>query len=162
MDEDFVPEPERLLAVVRKLKEVFDVCDEDSDGFICPEHFVQLGSQFGQAEQVKKLAKCLDRDSHGRINFKDFCRGVLTMKGYVGILKKKSGARFITGPYETVKSFCRAQLITETETICISRFWRKNPYDHIRKDGICNAAVWKMCSIFHPLIAVPQKSPKYP
>ncbi|XP_049427410.1 rab11 family-interacting protein 4B isoform X2 [Epinephelus fuscoguttatus] len=107
MGEDFIPEPERLLTFVRKLKEVFDVCDEDSDGFIRPEHFVQLGSQFGQTEQVKKLAKCLDPDSHGRINFKDFCRGVLTMKGYVGILKKKSGARFTTRPYEMAKSCYR-------------------------------------------------------
>uniref|UniRef100_A0A671U0Q8 RAB11 family interacting protein 4 (class II) b n=1 Tax=Sparus aurata TaxID=8175 RepID=A0A671U0Q8_SPAAU len=80
MDEEFTREQEHLLTFVRKLKEVFDVCDEDSDGFIRPEHLVQLGSQFGQAEQVKKLAKCLDPDSHGRINFKDFCRGVLTMK----------------------------------------------------------------------------------
>lgn len=53
MGEDFIPEPERLLTFVRKLKEVFDVCDEDSDGFIRPEHFVQLGSQFGQTEQVR-------------------------------------------------------------------------------------------------------------
>lgn len=53
MDEDFIPEPERLLTFVRKLREVFDVCDKDSDGFIRPEHFVQLGSQFGQAEQVR-------------------------------------------------------------------------------------------------------------
>ncbi|XP_041788933.1 rab11 family-interacting protein 4B isoform X2 [Chelmon rostratus] len=29
------------------------------------------------------------------------------MKGYVGILKKKSGAQFIIGPYETTKSFYR-------------------------------------------------------
>ncbi|KAJ4944093.1 hypothetical protein JOQ06_012639 [Pogonophryne albipinna] len=102
MGEDI--QSERLLTFVRKLKEVFDVCDEDSDGFILPEHFVQLGSQFGQAEQVKNLAKCLDPDSHGRINFKGFCRGVLSMKGFVGLLKKKSRARFITGPYETAKS----------------------------------------------------------
>uniref|UniRef100_A0A8C4EGZ6 RAB11 family interacting protein 4 (class II) b n=1 Tax=Dicentrarchus labrax TaxID=13489 RepID=A0A8C4EGZ6_DICLA len=80
MDEDFAPEPERLLTLVRKLREVFDVCDEDSDGFIRPEHLVHLGSQFGQEEQVKKLAKCLDPDSHGRTDFKDFCRGVLTIK----------------------------------------------------------------------------------
>lgn len=53
MEEDFIPEPEHLLTFVRKLKEVFDVCDEDSDGFIRPEHFVQLGSQFGHAEQVR-------------------------------------------------------------------------------------------------------------
>ncbi|XP_018520619.1 rab11 family-interacting protein 4B isoform X2 [Lates calcarifer] len=102
MDEGFIHEPEHLLIFVRKLKEVFDLCDEDSDGFIRPEHLVQLGSRFGQGEQVKRLAKCLDPDSHGRINFKDFCRGVLTMKGYEGILKKKSGAQFITGPNEMV------------------------------------------------------------
>uniref|UniRef100_A0A8C2WJG4 RAB11 family interacting protein 4 (class II) b n=1 Tax=Cyclopterus lumpus TaxID=8103 RepID=A0A8C2WJG4_CYCLU len=81
MEGGFTPQPERLLTFVRKLKEVFDACDSDSDGFIRPEHFVQLGSQFGQAEQVKKLSSCLDPDSHGRVNFKDFCRGVLTMKG---------------------------------------------------------------------------------
>uniref|UniRef100_A0A4W6FTT6 RAB11 family interacting protein 4 (class II) b n=2 Tax=Lates calcarifer TaxID=8187 RepID=A0A4W6FTT6_LATCA len=75
MDEGFIHEPEHLLIFVRKLKEVFDLCDEDSDGFIRPEHLVQLGSRFGQGEQVKRLAKCLDPDSHGRINFKDFCRG---------------------------------------------------------------------------------------
>uniref|UniRef100_A0A8C4EBS9 RAB11 family interacting protein 4 (class II) b n=1 Tax=Dicentrarchus labrax TaxID=13489 RepID=A0A8C4EBS9_DICLA len=78
MDEDFAPEPERLLTLVRKLREVFDVCDEDSDGFIRPEHLVHLGSQFGQEEQ--KLAKCLDPDSHGRTDFKDFCRGIKIKK----------------------------------------------------------------------------------
>ncbi|XP_034401656.1 rab11 family-interacting protein 4A-like [Cyclopterus lumpus] len=82
MEGGFTPQPERLLTFVRKLKEVFDACDSDSDGFIRPEHFVQLGSQFGQAEQVKKLSSCLDPDSHGRVNFKDFCRGVLTMKAH--------------------------------------------------------------------------------
>ncbi|XP_041788932.1 rab11 family-interacting protein 4B isoform X1 [Chelmon rostratus] len=115
MEEDFFPEREHLLTFVRKLKDVFDVCDEDSDGFIHPEHLVQLGSQFGQAEQVKKLAKCLDPDACGRIDFKDFCCGVLTMKGYVGILKKKSGAQFIIGPYETTKSFYRGG---EEEPVC--------------------------------------------
>lgn len=53
MDEDCFPESEHLLTCLRKLKEVFDVCDEDSDGFIRPEHLVQLGSQFGQVEQVR-------------------------------------------------------------------------------------------------------------
>lgn len=52
MEEDFIPEPE-LLPFVRKLKVVFDACDEDCDGFVLPEHLVQLGSQFGQAEQVR-------------------------------------------------------------------------------------------------------------
>ncbi|CAB1416937.1 unnamed protein product [Pleuronectes platessa] len=98
MDEEWNREPEHLLTLLRKLREVFDVCDEDADGFIRPEHLVQLGSQFGQEEQntagggggggggggegggVKRLAKCLDPNAHGRINFRDFCCGVLTMK----------------------------------------------------------------------------------
>uniref|UniRef100_A0AAZ3RQX8 Uncharacterized protein n=1 Tax=Oncorhynchus tshawytscha TaxID=74940 RepID=A0AAZ3RQX8_ONCTS len=70
-----------LLLFLRKLKEVFDVCDEDSDGFIRVEHFVDLGSQFGQGDEVKKLAKCLDPNAQGRINFKEFCHGVLAIKG---------------------------------------------------------------------------------
>lgn len=53
MDEDFTPEPKHLLTVVRKLKEVFDICDEDSDGFIHREYLVQLGSEFGHEEQVR-------------------------------------------------------------------------------------------------------------
>ncbi|KAM7394097.1 hypothetical protein PAMP_020917 [Pampus punctatissimus] len=109
MDEDCLLEPEHLLIFLRKLKEVFDVCDEDSDGFIRAEHLVQLGSRFGQAGQVKKLAKCLYLDSHGRIDFKDFCRGVLIMKGYVGIFKKTSGAQCIAGPYESAKSCYQLQ-----------------------------------------------------
>ncbi|XP_056227916.1 rab11 family-interacting protein 4B [Seriola aureovittata] len=115
MDEDFIPESEYLLTFVRRMKAVFDVCDEDSDGFIRPEHLVQLGSQFGQRKQVKRLAKCLDPDSHGRINFKDFCRGVLAMKGCVGILKKKSGPQFITGPYDTAKSCYQS---VEEDRVC--------------------------------------------
>lgn len=58
MDEDFIPEPGHLLKFVRKLREVFDVCDEDADGFIRLEHLLQLGSQFGQAEQVGVIDVC--------------------------------------------------------------------------------------------------------
>uniref|UniRef100_UPI003AAC4EC7 rab11 family-interacting protein 4B isoform X1 n=2 Tax=Centroberyx gerrardi TaxID=166262 RepID=UPI003AAC4EC7 len=106
MDDNIIPDPEHLLIFLRKLKEVFDVCDEDSDGFIRLEHLVQLGSQFGRGEQVKKLAKCLDPHSHGRINFKDFCYGVLAMKGYDGILKSTVGSRCIARRlYETDNSY---------------------------------------------------------
>uniref|UniRef100_A0A3Q1HBQ1 Uncharacterized protein n=1 Tax=Anabas testudineus TaxID=64144 RepID=A0A3Q1HBQ1_ANATE len=75
MDEELIPEHEHLLTFVRKLKEVFDICDEDSDGFIQREHLVQLGSELGHGDQVRKLASCLIPDSHGRITFKDFCCG---------------------------------------------------------------------------------------
>uniref|UniRef100_A0A8B9I739 RAB11 family interacting protein 4 n=1 Tax=Anser brachyrhynchus TaxID=132585 RepID=A0A8B9I739_9AVES len=73
--------PPSLLPFLRKLKEVFDVCDEDADGFIRVEHFVALGLQFGQGEEVEKLAKYLDPNDLGRINFKDFCHGVFAIKG---------------------------------------------------------------------------------
>uniref|UniRef100_A0AAZ3S9W0 Rab11 family-interacting protein 4A n=1 Tax=Oncorhynchus tshawytscha TaxID=74940 RepID=A0AAZ3S9W0_ONCTS len=100
--ESVLPDPEQLLLFLRKLKEVFDVCDEDSDGFIRVEHFVDLGSQFGQGDEVKKLAKCLDPNAQGRINFKEFCHGVLAIKGCEGVLKTTLGARSITRrPYET-------------------------------------------------------------
>jgi len=54
MEGDFPPE--RLLTSVRRLKEVFDACDSDSVGFIRPEHFEQLGSQFGHADQVRSVS----------------------------------------------------------------------------------------------------------
>ncbi|XP_066836203.1 rab11 family-interacting protein 4 isoform X2 [Anser cygnoides] len=80
-------EPPSLLPFLRKLKEVFDVCDEDADGFIRVEHFVALGLQFGQGEEVEKLAKYLDPNDLGRINFKDFCHGVFAIKGCEELLK---------------------------------------------------------------------------
>lgn len=52
MDEDVIPAPESLLIFVRKLKEVFDICDVDSDGFIQREYLVELGSEFGYEAEV--------------------------------------------------------------------------------------------------------------
>ncbi|XP_075626501.1 rab11 family-interacting protein 4 isoform X2 [Balearica regulorum gibbericeps] len=80
-------EPASLLRFLRKLKEVFDVCDEDADGFIRVEHFVALGLQFGQGDEVEKLAKYLDPNDLGRINFKNFCHGVFAIKGCEELLK---------------------------------------------------------------------------
>nr|KAF6416893.1 RAB11 family interacting protein 4 [Molossus molossus] len=39
------------------------------------------------ASQVEKLVKYLDPNDLGRINFKDFCRGVFAMKGCEELLK---------------------------------------------------------------------------
>lgn len=47
------PEQEQLLQFLRRLKEVFDVCDEDADGFIRVEHLMDLGLQFGQGDEVR-------------------------------------------------------------------------------------------------------------
>uniref|UniRef100_A0AAY4AU60 Rab11 family-interacting protein 4A n=1 Tax=Denticeps clupeoides TaxID=299321 RepID=A0AAY4AU60_9TELE len=87
MDATGFPDQEQLLGFLRKLKEVFDVCDEDADGYIRVEHLVDLGLQFGQGDEVKKFAKYLDPNAHGRINFKDFCHGVFAVKGKGGLLQ---------------------------------------------------------------------------
>eukprot|EP00066_Takifugu_rubripes_P012647 XP_011601913.1 PREDICTED: rab11 family-interacting protein 4A-like [Takifugu rubripes] len=84
---------EQLLQFLRRLKEVFDVCDEDADGYIRVEHLEDLGLRFGQGDEVKKLTKCLDPNAHGRINFKDFCHGVFAIKGCEEILKMAAGPR---------------------------------------------------------------------
>uniref|UniRef100_A0A8C5GPS8 Rab11 family-interacting protein 4A-like n=1 Tax=Gouania willdenowi TaxID=441366 RepID=A0A8C5GPS8_GOUWI len=65
----------------QRLKEVFDVCDEGEDGFIRVEHLLELGVQFGQGEEVKKLTSYLEANASGKISFKDFCQAVLAIKG---------------------------------------------------------------------------------
>lgn len=47
------PDQEQLLQFLRRLKEVFDVCDEDADGYIRVEHLEDLGLQFGQGDEVR-------------------------------------------------------------------------------------------------------------
>lgn len=66
MGEGFPTEPVSLRSFVGKLEEVFDVCDEDSDGLIGLEDLLQLGSQFGQAEQVRTwlILKITVKSSH--------------------------------------------------------------------------------------------------
>ncbi|MBN3283925.1 RFP4A protein, partial [Polyodon spathula] len=93
MDGNGFPDQEQLLQFLKKLKEVFDVCDEDDDGYIRVEHFIDLGLQFGQGDEVQKLTKYLDPNELGRINFKDFCHGVFAIKGCEEILKNALGAR---------------------------------------------------------------------
>lgn len=61
MDGHIFPDQEQLLQFLRRLKEVFDVCDEDADGFIRVEHLVDLGLQFGQGDEVRgdgRLSTC--------------------------------------------------------------------------------------------------------
>ncbi|KAJ7317918.1 hypothetical protein JRQ81_004080 [Phrynocephalus forsythii] len=89
--------PPNLMQFLRKLKEVFDVCDEDADGFIRVEHFVALGLQFGQGDEVEKFAKYLDPNDLGKINFKDFCHGVFAIKGCEELLKDALSAESL-GP----------------------------------------------------------------
>lgn len=95
-------EQEQLLQVLRRLKEVFDMCDQDVDGFIRVEHLVNLGLQFGQGDEVKRLTSFLDPKAHGKINFKDFCHGVFAIKGCEEILKMPVSARSRTSSQTSV------------------------------------------------------------
>ena len=54
---------EQLFQFLRKLKEVFDVCEQDADGFIRVEHLLDLGLQFGQKDEVRLLQRVCDRCS---------------------------------------------------------------------------------------------------
>uniref|UniRef100_A0A8C9VX48 RAB11 family interacting protein 4 (class II) b n=1 Tax=Scleropages formosus TaxID=113540 RepID=A0A8C9VX48_SCLFO len=60
-----------------RMEDVFDACDQDGNGYLCVQRFVDLGLRFGQGDEVKKLANYLDPNAQGRISFKDFCQGVL-------------------------------------------------------------------------------------
>ena len=62
MDDNVVPEAEQLAIVLRKLQEVFAVCDEDHDGWIRVEHLVDLGSQFGRGEEVRSMTASLQQN----------------------------------------------------------------------------------------------------
>lgn len=53
MEERVFSDQEQLLQFLRRLKEVFDVCDEDADGYIRVEHLEDLGLQFGQGDEVR-------------------------------------------------------------------------------------------------------------
>ncbi|XP_071397024.1 rab11 family-interacting protein 4A isoform X1 [Centroberyx affinis] len=102
MEGNVFPDQEQLFQFLRKLKEVFDVCDEDADGFIRVEHLVDLGLQFGQKDEVKKLTRYLDPNAHGKINFKDFCHGVFAIKGCEEMLKSALGPRSLASSQPSV------------------------------------------------------------
>ncbi|KAI1896229.1 hypothetical protein AGOR_G00092660 [Albula goreensis] len=57
------------------LKAVFDALDQDGDGFVRIEEFLQFAAAYG-AEQVKDLTRFLDPSGLGVISFEDFYRGI--------------------------------------------------------------------------------------
>ncbi|XP_046887896.1 rab11 family-interacting protein 3 isoform X1 [Hypomesus transpacificus] len=57
------------------LKAVFDALDQDGDGFVRIEEFLEFAAAYG-ADQVKDLTKFLDPSGLGVISFEDFHRGV--------------------------------------------------------------------------------------
>ncbi|XP_038123490.1 rab11 family-interacting protein 4A [Cyprinodon tularosa] len=102
MERGGFPEQNQILQVLKRLKEVFDVCDEDADGFIRVEHLMDLGLQFGQGDEVKKLTEHLCPNAHGKINFKDFCHAVFASKGFGEILKMAVGSQGLTSQHQSV------------------------------------------------------------
>ena len=53
MDGYALPDRNQFLQFLKKLKEVFDACDEHADGFIRVQRFVDLGLRFGQGDEVR-------------------------------------------------------------------------------------------------------------
>ncbi|XP_039643626.1 rab11 family-interacting protein 3 isoform X3 [Perca fluviatilis] len=60
---------------VPPLKAVFDALDQDGDGFVRIEEFMEFAAAYG-ADQVKDLTKFLDPSGLGVISFEDFHRGI--------------------------------------------------------------------------------------
>ncbi|XP_069502995.1 rab11 family-interacting protein 3 isoform X2 [Ambystoma mexicanum] len=58
-----------------RLRAVFDALDQDGDGFVSIEEFLQFATAYG-AEQVKDLTRYLDPAGLGVIGFEDFYRGI--------------------------------------------------------------------------------------
>ncbi|KAM4717687.1 rab11 family-interacting protein 4A isoform 2-T2 [Anableps anableps] len=102
MERPGLPDQDQLLQFLKRLKEVFDVCDEDADGFIRVEHLMDLGLQFGQGDEVKKLSKHLCPNAHGKINFRDFCHAVFAIKGFEELLKMAVVPRSMTSRHQSV------------------------------------------------------------
>ncbi|XP_068161680.1 rab11 family-interacting protein 3 [Antennarius striatus] len=60
---------------VSPLKAVFDALDQDGDGFVRIEEFMEFAAAYG-ADQVKDFTKFLDPSGLGVISFEDFHRGI--------------------------------------------------------------------------------------
>ncbi|XP_028845079.1 rab11 family-interacting protein 3 isoform X2 [Denticeps clupeoides] len=72
-----VPETMGPITVVSSapLREVFQALDQDGDGFVRMEEFMEFAAAYG-AEHVKDLTRFLDPSGLGVISFEDFHRGI--------------------------------------------------------------------------------------
>ncbi|XP_056594882.1 rab11 family-interacting protein 3 isoform X2 [Triplophysa dalaica] len=62
------------------LRAVFQALDQDGDGFVHIEEFMEFAKAYG-AEQVKDLTRFLDPSGLGVISFEDFHRGISAISG---------------------------------------------------------------------------------
>uniref|UniRef100_A0A3B3ZMC4 Uncharacterized protein n=1 Tax=Periophthalmus magnuspinnatus TaxID=409849 RepID=A0A3B3ZMC4_9GOBI len=75
---------------VSLLKAVFDALDQDGDGFVRIEEFMEFAAAYG-ADQVKDLTKFLDPSGLGVISFEDFRRGISAISNGGMFLSKPEG-----------------------------------------------------------------------
>uniref|UniRef100_A0A8D0T532 RAB11 family interacting protein 4 n=1 Tax=Sus scrofa TaxID=9823 RepID=A0A8D0T532_PIG len=80
---------DQLSTMGRRLRSRPRGCHQPPGPRLCSAFILSPGLQGlqGLQERVEKLVKYLDPNDLGRINFKDFCRGVFAMKGCEELLK---------------------------------------------------------------------------
>lgn len=114
---------------ISPLKAVFDALDQDGDGFVRIEEFMEFAAAYG-ADQVKDLTKFLDPSGLGVISFEDFHRGISAISnggpepqlygvnyspgdGAVGCPEEYDEVRLSRGVYELCPSFTSLQQVTD-------------------------------------------------
>ncbi|XP_069779121.1 rab11 family-interacting protein 4B [Narcine bancroftii] len=79
---------ESLGELVQRLRLVFDAVAEDPGGSLPVQRFIQMGLRFVQGEELHRVARLLDPQNLGHINFLEFCRGIFVIKGCGDLLDK--------------------------------------------------------------------------
>ncbi|KAI0988711.1 hypothetical protein GJ496_007292 [Pomphorhynchus laevis] len=68
---------------VCKLKEVFDLCDEDNEGTVIPERIIELARQANSGknnEAMSRLENALDVFGTNPISFEQFCNAIKSIE----------------------------------------------------------------------------------
>ncbi|XP_026056428.1 rab11 family-interacting protein 3-like isoform X1 [Carassius auratus] len=84
------------------LRAVFQALDQDGDGFVHIEEFIEFAKAYG-AEQVKDLTRFLDPSGLGVISFEDFQRGISAISNEGSdpdLYKTHLSAEEVSGPPE--------------------------------------------------------------